>query len=127
DGDDEAPEIELPPVAEWVELVRRTLGCPAAPHQQQLVGRIDDAVNAFGQHCRGTRDGCRDELGDCDPEVRQKRDDQSPRAGGMRAQMWITRPKAASTLSCIISDRVGCGKTVWMKSCSTNSAVFPIV
>ena len=30
--------------------------------------------------------------------------------------MWITRPNAASTLSCIISDKVGCGKTVWMKS-----------
>jgi hypothetical protein len=42
-------------------------------------------------------------------------------------QMWITRPNAARTLSCIISDRVGCGKTVWMKSSSTNSAVLPIV
>ena len=42
-------------------------------------------------------------------------------------QMWITRPNAASTLSCIISDKVGCGKTVWMKSSSTSSAVLPMV
>ena len=45
----------------------------------------------------------------------------------LRAQMWITRPKAASTLSCIISLSVGCGKTVWMKSVSTSSAVLPTV
>jgi hypothetical protein len=34
---------------------------------------------------------------------------------------------AASTLSCIISLSVGCGKTVWMKSSSTSSAVLPMV
>jgi hypothetical protein len=45
---------------------------------------------------------------------------------GLR-QMWITRPNAASTLSCIISLKVGCGKTVAMKSSSTSSAVLPIV
>ena len=42
-------------------------------------------------------------------------------------QMWMTRPNAASTLSCIISLKVGCGKTVWMKSSSTSSAVLPMV
>ena len=36
-----------------------------------------------------------------------------------RAQMWITRPKAASTLSCIISLSVGCGKTVSISSASS--------
>ena len=51
----------------------------------------------------------------------RKRKDKHP------AQMWITRPNAARTLSCIISDSVGWGKTDWMKSSSTSSAVLPIV
>ncbi len=84
-GDDEAPEIELAAVAEGMELVGRALGCTAAPHQQQLVGRIDDAVHAFGQHRRGTGDRGRDELRHGDAEVRQKRDDERPRTGGVRA------------------------------------------
>ena len=37
------------------------------------------------------------------------------------------RPYAASTLSCIISDRVGCGKTVSISSASVVSSVLPIV
>ena len=62
------------------------------------------------------------------PKFGEKRDDERAVGGGGRThQMWITRPNAASTLSCIISLSVGCGKTVWMKSVSTSSAVLPMV
>ena len=41
------------------------------------------------------------------------------------AYIWITRSKASRTLSCIISDRVGCGKTVFIRSSSVVSSCWP--
>ena len=80
-GDDEAPEIELAAVAERMEPVGRPLRLPPTPHQQQLVGRIDDAVHAFGQHRRRAGDRRRDEFRSGNPKVRRKRDDECPGAG----------------------------------------------
>ena len=54
----------------------------------------------------------------------------TPRAANDNAppdHMCNWRPYAASTLSCIISDRVGCGKTVSISSASVVSSVLPIV
>ena len=45
--------------------------------------------------------------------------------GSRQFQMWITRSKASSTLSCIISDRVGWGKTVSIRSSSVVSNCRP--
>ena len=57
-------------------LVGRLARLAAAPHQQQLIGRIDDAVNAFGEHRRRTGNSSGNEFGNRDPEVRQQCDDQ---------------------------------------------------
>ena len=46
----------------------------------------------------------------------------STAGGGRGAYMWIARSKASSTLSCIISLSVGCGKTVCIKSSSVVSS-----
>src|SRR6185437_12049764 len=88
-------------------------------------------VHVVAQHLAVLRD--RVVHDDARPEGRRNTRDQQrecaagqPRSRG-GTQMWITRSNAASTLSCIISDRVGCGKTVWMKSVSTSSAVLPMV
>ena len=46
------------------------------------------------------------------------------RGGGQQhVQMWITRPYASSTASCMVSLTVGCGKTVCMSSASVLSSV----
>ena len=121
--DHEAPEIELAAVAERMEVVGRPLRRAAAPHQQQLVGGIDDAVHALGQHRRGAGDRGRDELGRGDAEVRQQRDDQRPRAGGRRAhwpELIAMRPglsravppfTTASTCSSRATSRSGSPRT----------------
>src|SRR5690606_10859425 len=36
-------------------------------------------------------------------------------------QTWMTRPLASRTLSCMVSDSVGCGKTLWISSSSVVS------
>ena len=88
--DDEAPEIKLAPVTEGMKLVGRPLRRAAAPHQQQLVGRIDHAVNAFGEHRRRAGDRRRDELRDGDAEVGEQRDDERPRRGRVSAHRLLT-------------------------------------
>jgi hypothetical protein len=45
-----------------------------------------------------------------------------PKGAVARCYMWITRPNASSTLSCIVSDSVGCGKTVCIRSSSVVSS-----
>src|SRR5438270_1050911 len=95
-GDDEAPEIELAAVTERVQLVGGAFRLTAAPHQQQLVDRIYHAVNALGQHRRGTGDrGC-DELRYRNAKVRGERDHERPRAGRMRAHLSQSGRNAAN-------------------------------
>ena len=54
-------------------------------------------------------------MSSCGPRYR------STATGACVRQKWITRSNASSTLSCIISDRVGCGKTVCIRSSSVVS------
>jgi hypothetical protein len=62
DRDDEAPEVEFAAVSEGVIFVGRLARLAAPPHQKQLIGRIDDAVDTLGQHRRRAGDRRRGEL-----------------------------------------------------------------
>src|SRR3569833_3406399 len=83
--DHEAPEVELAAVAERVVLIGRLLSLAPAPHQQQLIGRIDKTVDALREHRRrpGNRGG--DELRNRDSDVRSKRDNERSGTGGVGA------------------------------------------
>ena len=105
DGDDEAPEIELAAVAERVDACRPACATAWRPHISSSwlvesttlwtpsVSIADEPVIAAATN-----------LDDGDAEVgAEARSAACGCCGAAVAQMWITRPNAASTLSCIIS------------------------
>jgi hypothetical protein len=75
-GDDEAPEIELAPVAERVVFVGGLARLAPAPDQEQLVQAVDDAVDPLGQHRRRAGHRRRREFRDRDAEIRREGDQQ---------------------------------------------------
>ena len=91
DRDDEAPEIQLPPIAERMRLIRRPAAAMLAIEQQQLVEAVDDRMEPLGQHRGRARDRRGDELGDRNAEI-----------GGERSQhdeSW-SRLALPSTIAC---------------------------
>ena len=67
--DDEAPEVDLAPVAEGMRLVGRPLGAPEAVQEQHLVAGVDERMDAFAEHRGAARDPGGGELRDRDQQV----------------------------------------------------------
>ena len=51
-GDDERPEVDFLAVAELMEIIRWAAGTTDADDQHDLVGGVDQRVDAFGEHRR---------------------------------------------------------------------------
>ncbi len=66
---DEAPEVQLAPVAEGMQGVRLLLRAAQAIQQQQLVDGVHQGVDALAEHGRTAGNAGGDELGDGDCEV----------------------------------------------------------
>src|SRR5262249_10327103 len=62
-GHDEAPEVELPPVAEGMVRVRRPGGPTEPVEQQQLVAGVGHGVDRFAEHGGAAREQGGGELG----------------------------------------------------------------
>ena len=68
-GHHQRVEVDLFAVAERVPVVRGLFALLQAHEQQAAVARVDQRVDALGQHRRRAADPRRDELGDGDGEV----------------------------------------------------------
>ncbi len=71
--DHEAPEIELPAVAERMAIVRRGRGTMHAVKHQALIGGVDQRMKALAQHGRTAGPQRGGKLGDCDEQIARQR------------------------------------------------------
>ena len=111
DGDDEGPEVALPPVAEGVlgiRLARRPL---AAEHQQTLVAGVGEGVDRLGEEARRAGDQETDELGDGDPEVGEERGEDRLLAAFSHQATLETRCGDACDGPCLRGVMVACSRT----------------
>ncbi|MGY3650117.1 hypothetical protein ACVWW2_005408 [Bradyrhizobium sp. LM4.3] len=77
---DEAPEIQLAPIAERMGFIGRTARAPVAVKQQDLVGRVDERMHRFARHGRTPRPRGGADLRDRDEDIaEQRRIDRGPR------------------------------------------------
>jgi hypothetical protein len=72
-GDDEAPKVDFPPMAEGELLVGGLLGSTKTVEEQDLVACVHDRVDSLGEHGRASRDSSGDEFGQGNEAVTDKR------------------------------------------------------
>jgi hypothetical protein len=72
-GNDKAPEIQLPGVSQRMHAVRGARGARDAVQQQHLVERIDEGMHRLAQHCGGPGDGRGDEFSGGDQHIAGER------------------------------------------------------
>ena len=73
--DDERVEVAAAAIPELVQRIGFLVRFPLAPQQQALIGGIGHGVHRLREHRRTAGDHEADELGDCDPGVRQQGSD----------------------------------------------------
>ncbi len=105
------------------------LAAVGLPADAIALRRVEPRRQLVRAQVRGLAEGAqqrfRDRRGRASPLLRGRR--HRHQQCGKPHQMWITRPYAASTLSCIVSLIVGCGKTVSISSASVSSPVLAVV